>query len=182
MVMWVATKVTAMYPQMGSSSSPVSMIFPKIIGLCNVDLAISIKIFSSETARDNNLNFILEILGAKAYKLAGAKFWIFVFFQIYRTLYVKPFEIFFSKIARGINFKFILEILGAKAYKLAEAEFWIFVFLQNYRTLKCGLGNFYRFPGNSKFPLWEIPNSRWWFYSGWLLSPTIHTQSLPTMS
>ncbi len=89
-----------------------------------MDLAISIKIFSSETARDNNLNFILEILGAKAYKLAEAKFWICFLVQNYRTLYVKPFKIFSSKIAIGINFKFILEILGAKAYKLDEAEFW----------------------------------------------------------
>ncbi len=54
--------------------------FSKIIGLYNGDLAISIKIISSETARDNNLNFILEILGAKAYKLAAAEFWFFFFF------------------------------------------------------------------------------------------------------
>ncbi len=31
--------------------------FCKVIGLYNGDLAISIKIFSSETARDNNLDF-----------------------------------------------------------------------------------------------------------------------------
>ncbi len=48
--------------------------FCKVIGLYNGDLAISIKIISSETARDINLNFILAILGAKAYKLAEAKF------------------------------------------------------------------------------------------------------------
>ncbi len=77
--------------------------------------------------------FILEILGPKAYKLIRAEFWIFLFLQSYRTLYVKPFKIFYSETGRDVNLNFILEILGAKACKLAGAEF--FFFFQSYRTL-----------------------------------------------
>ncbi len=82
------------------------------------------KIFSSETARGINLNFILEVLWAKAYKLAGAEFLHFCkVIGLYNGDLAISIKIISSETARDINLNFILEILGAKAYKLAEAKF-----------------------------------------------------------
>ncbi len=79
------------------------------------------KIFSSETARDINVNFILDVLWAKAYKLAGAEFWIFSkVIGLYHEDLAISIKIISSETARDINLNFILAILGAKAYKLAE--------------------------------------------------------------